>query len=37
VLDPAVLSELSILLRVHALGRVCTQNKTQSHTNCPCE
>jgi hypothetical protein len=37
VLDPAVLSELSILLRVHALGRVCTQNKTQSQSNRPRE
>ena len=37
VLDPAVLRELSILLRVHALGRVCTQNKTQSQSNRPCE
>ena len=37
VLDPAVLRELSILLRVHALGRVCSQNETQSQFNCPCE
>jgi len=37
VLDPAVLRELSILLRVHALGRVCTQNKTRSQSDCPCE
>ena len=37
VLDPAVLRELSVLLRVHALGRVCTQNKTKRQSNCPCE
>jgi hypothetical protein len=37
VLDPAVLSELSILLRVHTLGRVCTQNKTRSQSDRPCE
>ena len=31
VLDPAVLSELSILRRVHALGRVCnTKQNTKS-------
>ena len=37
VLDPAVLRELSVLLRVHALGRVCTQNKTRRQSNRPRE